>query len=255
MGKSEQKQKYQHVVHFFFTHITRYHDEINSQRRQSHVYQLTGQKFWDGFHGFFHTRKLISTLFLPHKSRIARRSLLLLQQSSIIALDLVRPADRDILWSKVTKRSFEQRLYDPAACIINDHDDGQRDFEIHGKGYEFQLLVDFRDEFCGAGKRDRGDEDDAVVHASVLLDRFSERTALVVDCERRDLLDQLQEVDGRVEQRRLELAFEVDFGLFRLGPLDVLRDVDQRRDVDCELPEDGADDVRVKNVGLRPLFR
>lgn len=117
------------------------------------------------------------------------------------------------------------------------------------------MLVDFRDELSGAGESDRGDEDDAVVHPSILLDRLPEWAALVVDCECRDLLDQLQEVDGRVEQRRLELAFEVDFGLFRLGALDVLRDVDERRDVDCELPEDGADDVRVENIGLRPFFR
>jgi len=33
---------------------------------------------------------------------------------------------------------------------------------------------------------------------------------LVVDCERGDLLDELEEVDARIEERRGEFLFEVD---------------------------------------------
>jgi len=78
---------------------------------------------------------------------------------------------------------------------------------------------------------------------------------LVVDCEGGDLLDELQEVDGAVEERRLELAFEVDVLFAGLDLLDVIREIDEGDDVDGELAEDGANDVGVEDVGLWSLFR
>ncbi len=78
---------------------------------------------------------------------------------------------------------------------------------------------------------------------------------MVVDCEGGDLLDELQEVDGAVEERRLELAFEVDVLFAGLDLLDVIREIDEGDDVDGELAEDGANDVGVEDVGLWSLFR
>ncbi len=78
---------------------------------------------------------------------------------------------------------------------------------------------------------------------------------MVVDGEGGDLLDQLQEVDGAVEEGRLEFAFELDVLFAGLNLLDVVREVDEGDDVDGELAEDGANDVGVKDVGLWSLFR
>ena len=52
------------------------------------------------------------------------------------------------------------------------------------------------------------------------------------------MLDKLQEIDGAVEQRGLELSLEVDLGaVFScLEVMDVLRDVDEGGDVHGELP-------------------
>jgi hypothetical protein len=77
---------------------------------------------------------------------------------------------------------------------------------------------------------------------------------LVVDGEGGDLLDQLQEVDGGVEEGRGEFLLEVWVRVFGLDALYVLGDVDEGGDVDGELAEDGADDVGVKDVVLRALF-
>ena len=44
----------------------------------------------------------------------------------------------------------------------------------------------------------------------VLANGLAEGTALVVDRESGDLLDELEEVDGAVEEGRLEFAFEID---------------------------------------------
>jgi hypothetical protein len=80
---------------------------------------------------------------------------------------------------------------------------------------------------------------------------------LVVDGEGGDLLDELQEVDGAVEERGLEFAFEVNLGAWRLlfEFVDVLGDVDEGGDVDGELAEDRGDDVPVPDVVLRAFFR
>lgn len=70
------------------------------------------------------------------------------------------------------------------------------------------------------------------------------------------MLDELQEVDGAVEERGLELALEVDGAavLHGLESGDVLGDVDEGGDVDGELAENGGDDVPVPDVVLRALL-
>jgi hypothetical protein len=68
------------------------------------------------------------------------------------------------------------------------------------------------------------------------------------------LLDELEQVDGGVEERGLEFFLEVGHGLLGLGALHVLADVDEGGNVDGELAEDGADDVGVEDVVLWALF-
>ena len=79
---------------------------------------------------------------------------------------------------------------------------------------------------------------------------------MVVDGERGDLLDKLEEVDGAVEEGRFEFGFEVDLGavFLRLKLVDVVGDVNQGDDVNGELAEDGWDDVPIPDVVLRSLF-
>lgn len=75
---------------------------------------------------------------------------------------------------------------------------------------------------------------------------------MVVDGEGGDLLDELEEVDGGVEEGGLEFAFQVDQAAVFLGleAVDCVGDVDQGGDVDGELAEDGWDDVPVPDVVL-----
>ena len=77
---------------------------------------------------------------------------------------------------------------------------------------------------------------------------------MVVDGEGGDLLDKLQQVDGAVEEGGLEFAFEIDGLATGFGALHVIGYVNERGDVDGELAENRADDVRVEDVGLGPFF-
>ncbi len=64
----------------------------------------------------------------------------------------------------------------------------------------------------------------------------------------------MEEVDGAVEKGGFEFAFEVDVVAAGFVALDVVGEVDEGDDVDGKLAENGANDVRVEDVGLRPLF-
>ena len=77
---------------------------------------------------------------------------------------------------------------------------------------------------------------------------------MVVYGEGGDLLDQLEEVDGAVEQGGFEVAFEVDVFGAGFGALYVAGEVDEGHNMDGELAEDGADDVGVEDVGLGSFF-
>ena len=68
------------------------------------------------------------------------------------------------------------------------------------------------------------------------------------------MLDELEEIDGAVEEGRFEVAFEVDIVAAGFVAVDVTGEVDEGGNVDSELAEDGADDVRVEDVGLGALF-
>jgi len=105
---------------------------------------------------------------------------------------------------------LQHLLDNPAACVVQDHEDGQGKLKFRAEGNQTQFLVDFGDKLRGAGEGDTGGGDKTPVHGFVLADGLAEGPALVVDGEGRDLLDELQEVDGAVEEGGLEFAFEVD---------------------------------------------
>lgn len=68
------------------------------------------------------------------------------------------------------------------------------------------------------------------------------------------MLDQLEEVDGGVEEGWVEFLFEIWIVFSGFETSDVAGDVDQRDNVDGELPKNTADDVDVENIRLRSLL-
>ena len=77
---------------------------------------------------------------------------------------------------------------------------------------------------------------------------------MVIYCKSGDLLDELEEVDGAVEKGGFEFAFEVDVVATRFVALHIIGEVDEGDDVDGELAENGANDVRVEDIGLGSFF-
>ena len=170
---------------------------------------------------------------------------------------LIRPPLRNILRLVIREKHLQRLLNNPTPRIIQNHNGTHRNLKLKSKRHQTKLLVDLRHKLGSTAESDTGDHEDAVVHALVLLDGLAEGAALVVDGEGRDLLDELQQVDGAVEERGLELALEVDgaavFHGLELGH--VLGDVDEGGDVDGELAEDRGDDVPVPDVVLRAFLR
>ena len=64
----------------------------------------------------------------------------------------------------------------------------------------------------------------------------------------------MEEVDGTVEKRGFKFAFKVDVVAARFVTLNIVGEVDEGDDVDGELAQNGANDVRVEDVGLGPFF-
>lgn len=124
------------------------------------------------------------------------RLLLLLRFALCLPVELILPPQRDILRLVIAEAPFQAFLDDPAGAKVEHHDARDHDLEVCGEGHEFKLVVEFGDEFGSAGEGDGGDGHEAPVHALVFADGFAEGTALVVDCEGGDLLDELEEVDG-----------------------------------------------------------
>lgn len=172
----------------------------------------------------------------------------------LLALELVRSPDCDVLGFVIAEEELQTLLDEITSDEVARHDGGDHDLEIRGERHEFELLVDLRDELGSAGERDGGDGDETPVHSLVLADGFAEGTTLVVDCEGGDLLDKLKEVDCGVEEGGLEFLLEVRVGVFGFDTLDVLGYVDEGDDVNGELTEDGADDVDVEDVVLGTFF-
>jgi hypothetical protein len=173
----------------------------------------------------------------------------------LLPLQLIGPSNRNVLGLVVRKEVLQALLDDVTRHEVESHDARNHNLEVAGKRNELELLVKLRNEFGGAREGDTGDRYESPVHALVLTDRLAEGSALVVDGKSRDLLDELQEVDCRVEQRRLKVLLQIRVGVLGFNALDVLADVDEGDDVDGELSEYGADDVRVENVVLGTFFR
>ena len=77
---------------------------------------------------------------------------------------------------------------------------------------------------------------------------------MVIDSKGRNLLDELEQVDGAVEERGFKFPFEVDLLRPGFDSLNVIGEVDEGSDMDSKLAEYGADDVRIEDVGLRAFF-
>ena len=101
-------------------------------------------------------------------------------------------------------------LNQPATAIVEDHQNSQGDLEFVAEGNEAELLVHFGDELGGAGESHARSGHETPVHGLVLTDRLTEWTALVVDGEGRNLLDELEKIDGAVEKRWFEFTLEID---------------------------------------------
>lgn len=125
-------------------------------------------------------------------------------------LQLVGTANSDVLRAEVAEQVLQDVLNQPAAAVVKDHQHGECDLEFGGERNQAQLLVDLRHELSGAGECNSGCTDQTPVHRPVLANRLAEGTALVVDGEGRDLLDQLEQVDGAVQKGWLELALEIN---------------------------------------------
>lgn len=126
-------------------------------------------------------------------------------------MDLVGSPDCNVLGSEIAEKVLQDHFYQVAACKIGNHDSGHDDFELGREGDHSEFFVDFGDEFRRAGKCYAGNKQQAPVHAAVLADAFTEGSALVIDGEGGDLLDELEEIDGAVEKGWFELAFQIDF--------------------------------------------
>lgn len=129
---------------------------------------------------------------LPRGDLLRPISLLLLDpQSLLFTLQLVRPSDGDILGLIVAEEHLQCLLNAPAADVIQNHQDTQSDLEVCLERHKLELFVDLRDELSGTREGHRRNEHDTPVHALVLFDGLAERSALVVDGESGDLLDEL----------------------------------------------------------------
>ena len=175
--------------------------------------------------------------------------------SCVLLLQLFRPPHRDVLGLEVAECRLQPFFDDVAARVIDHHDERQSGFEGVRELDELQLLVDLWDEFRRARKSYASHKENAPVHALVLRYAFPEGSALVIDGERGDLLHKLEEIDGAVEKRWLEFSLEIDIASLGLGLVDVIRNVDQRNDMNGKLSQDRSDDVEVEDVGLRSFLR
>lgn len=130
--------------------------------------------------------------------------------AGVFALELLGAALCNVAGAEVAKQGLENDLDEPADDKVQGHDNGHLELELLRERHELNLGVDVRHDFHGAGKGETRDTDDAVEHGLVLGEGFTEGAALVVDGKSRNLLNQLEQIDGRVEQRRLEIGFKVD---------------------------------------------
>lgn len=210
-------------------------------------------------------------LDLPRLLLLCLSLKLLLRLALRLALQLIRAPDSDILGAEVAEQILEDSLNQPATAIVEDHQHGQRHLKLSAERHQTQPLVHIGDKLSRTREGHAGCGDKTPVHGFVLANRLAEGSALVVDREGGDLLDQLEQVDGTVQQRWLKLALEVDVALssvilvstshasfkaenIRFDLIDIVGEVDQCRDVDGKLSENGSNDIDIEDVRLRSLL-
>lgn len=138
--------------------------------------------------------------------------LLLLHSSATnsFTLKLVGTTLSNVARSVVTEELLEGDLDEPAGTVVDNHDGNHVCLELIGERNKLHTRVDIREELKGAGESQTRDTDDSVEHTLVLRKRLAEGTTLVVDGKCGDLLDELEEVDSRVKQRRGEFSLEIN---------------------------------------------
>lgn len=127
-----------------------------------------------------------------------------------LPLQLLGSSLGNIAGSVITKELLQGDLDKPASTVVDDHDGGHVGFELVRERNKLHTLVDVGEKLESTGKSQSGDTDDTVEHTLVLGERLTEGTALIVDGEGRDLLDKLEKVDGRVEQRWSKFSLEIN---------------------------------------------
>lgn len=132
-------------------------------------------------------------------------------------LELVRTAFSNVLGSEITEERLENVLDYPTTTVVECHQNGQSDLELVAERDKAKLFVQLWNELSCARECNTGRGNQSPVHGPVFANRLSEWTALVVDGKCRNLLDELEEVNGAVEERWLELALQVDI---RFPPAD-----------------------------------
>ena len=98
-------------------------------------------------------------LFLLLRVLLVLRLDLLLRLALRLAIQLIWSANRDIFRSVVAEAPLQRLLDYPADAEVEDHDGCNHHLEVVGEGDELELVVEFGDEFGGAGKGDSGDHD------------------------------------------------------------------------------------------------
>jgi hypothetical protein len=190
------------------------------------------------------SKNLSSSNLQPKRTRFLHNLLILLALSFFLLFSLARHLFFKLVWSPIgdilrpiiAKAPLQAFFDNPARAKVQHHHARNHPLELACKRHELETRIELRDEFGSAGEGDEGHGDEAPVHALIFADGFAEGAALVVDCEGGDLLDELEEVDGGVEEGGLKFLLEVWVRVFGLDALDVLGYVDKGRDVDGELP-------------------
>ena len=126
----------------------------------------------------------------------------------------------------------------------------------HVKGHVDQLepSTHLWDEIDRSAVGHGTDTDQTPPERRILTNAFTERPALEVEHEGRDLLRQAKEIDRGVEQTRLELLLEISTLMQVFDRLGEIGDIDECDNVDGELQQDREEYIEVENVAEGPFL-
>lgn len=155
----------------------------------------------------------------------------------------------------VREQMLQHQLNDPAHSQIQCHGGGELQLEQVGHLDQLQLLVDLGHKLGRTGESKGANTNQTKVKRPVLPDTLSERSALVVDGNGRQLRSQLKQVHGRVENGGLELSVQISQVLSRLNLVNLGSDVDESDNVDGKLAQNRTHNVLVEDTGLGSFSR